>query len=207
MINVKQRDNETLQEYTKRFKTLAEVMELHIGGQIELTKFMSKMEEFIPKDEGSIEKSKDKVFEQFLAYTYMERADKSKYGSLLSGLQTQYWLGNNQYPLTVSDANSVLSNHRFDNPSTTNLSAMKSENVNDNKTDESPELSLSQLDGKCYCCGKAGHKSPNCKWNSKPKHEWVINKVKQSNRNNGANGQPPSTTGSNSATTQATSAT
>jgi hypothetical protein len=64
MINVKQRDNETL----------AEVMELHIGGPIELTKFVSKMEEFIPKNEDSIEKCKAKAFEQFLAYTYMEGA-------------------------------------------------------------------------------------------------------------------------------------
>jgi hypothetical protein len=206
MINVKQRYNETLQDNTKRFKTLAEVMELHIGGPIELTKFMSKMEEFIPKDDESIEKCKAKAFEQFLAYTYMEGADKSKYGSLLSGLQTQYLLGNDQYPRTVSDANSVLSNHRFDNPSKIKLSAMKSENIDDNKTNESPELSFSQLGGKCHCCGKAGHKSPNCRWNSKPKHEWAINKMKQSNRNNEPNRQPPSTTGSNS-TTQSTSAT
>jgi len=68
MINVKQRDNETLQDYTKRFKTLAEVMELHIGGPIELTKFMSKMEEFNPKDEESIEKCKAKAFKHFLTF-------------------------------------------------------------------------------------------------------------------------------------------
>jgi hypothetical protein len=46
-------------------------MESHIGGPIELTKFMSKMEEFNPKDEESIEKCKSKAFEQFLAYMYM----------------------------------------------------------------------------------------------------------------------------------------
>jgi hypothetical protein len=72
--------------------------------------------------------------------------------------------------MNLTQGRSVLSKNRFDNPSKTKLSAMESENVNDNKTDESPELSFSQLDGKCYCCGKAGHKSPNCRWNSKPKH-------------------------------------
>jgi hypothetical protein len=160
-----------------------------------------------PKEEESVEKCKGKAFEQFLAYTYLERADKSKYGSLLSGLQTQYLLGNNQFPQTVSDKNSVLSNHRFDFPSKSKLSAMKSENINDNKIEESPESFFSQLDGRCYCCGKAGHKSPNCRWNSKLKHEWAINKIKQSNRKNGASGQSPSTTGSNSVTTRSSSAT
>jgi hypothetical protein len=34
MINVKQRENESLQDYTKRFKTLMDAMESHIGGPI-----------------------------------------------------------------------------------------------------------------------------------------------------------------------------
>ena len=42
MINVKQKEGETLQDYTKRFKTVAEVMESHIGGPIELTKIYVK---------------------------------------------------------------------------------------------------------------------------------------------------------------------
>ena len=36
------------------------------------------------------------------------------------------------------------------------------------------------MDGKCYCCGKAGHKSPQCEFKDKPKNEWAINKKEQS---------------------------
>jgi hypothetical protein len=63
--------------------------------------------------------------------------------------------------------------------------------INENKIDENPELLFVQLNGKCYCCGKAGHKSPNCKWNNKPRHEWAINKARkqQSNQNNGTNNE------------------
>jgi hypothetical protein len=45
----------------------------------------------------------------------MENADKVKYGTLLSGLQTQISLSNNQYPKTLLEANNVLSNFKADN--------------------------------------------------------------------------------------------
>jgi hypothetical protein len=45
----------------------------------------------------------------------MENGDKVKYGTLLSGLQTQISLGNNQYPKTLVEANKVLSNFKADN--------------------------------------------------------------------------------------------
>ena len=44
----------------------------------------------------------------------MENADQDKYGSILTGLNTQKTLKNDQYPKTVTDANNVLSCHRFD---------------------------------------------------------------------------------------------
>jgi hypothetical protein len=35
------------------------------------------------------------------------------------------------------------------------------------------------MEGKCYCCGKAGHKSPVCRLKDKiKKDEWAINKAK-----------------------------
>ena len=36
------------------------------------------------------------------------------------------------------------------------------------------------MEGKCYCYGKAGHKSPSCPKKNKPKAEWAINKLQQS---------------------------
>jgi hypothetical protein len=75
----------------------------------------------------------------------------------------------------------VLSNHKFD--------AFKQGNKFHNKTSNEPAtqeseqqkvtLSFAQMEGKCYCCEKAGHKSPQFCFKDKPKAEWGINKVQQ----------------------------
>ena len=39
-------------------------------------------------------------------------------------------------------------------------------------------LTLTQIEGRCYCCGKYGHKLPQYKLkDSKPKSEWFTNTV------------------------------
>ena len=48
------------------------------------------------------------------------------------------------------------------------------------KGDEEINRSFAQLEGKCCCCGKAGHKSPLFRDKNKPKDEWAINKAQQS---------------------------
>jgi hypothetical protein len=63
MVNVKQKDYESLQEYTKRFKTLMDVMESHIGSPIELIKYTTKMKEFNPMNCESIEQRKERAQE------------------------------------------------------------------------------------------------------------------------------------------------
>jgi hypothetical protein len=35
------------------------------------------------------------------------------------------------------------------------------------------------MEGKRYCCGKEGHKSPQYHFKDKPRSEWAINKVQQ----------------------------
>ena len=45
-----------------------------------------------------------------------------------------------------------------------------------------PVLSFAQMEGKCYCCGKPGHKSTTCRAKDKPKPEWAINKAKLDNQ-------------------------
>ena len=121
---------------------------------------------------------------RLLSIIYLANADLKKYGSIMAGLNTQRTLGNDQYPTTITEASNVLSNHRFDNyKSNNNNNDKKNKDKNNEKDekvkpDEVPSMSFAQLEGKCYCCGKAGHRSTNCHHKDRPREEWAINKAK-----------------------------
>ena len=44
----------------------------------------------------------------------MENVDRNKYGTVLTGLVSQFLLGQDQYPRELTSAMNVLSNHKFD---------------------------------------------------------------------------------------------
>jgi hypothetical protein len=49
-----------------------------------------------------------------MTFLYLDNADKTKYGSLITGLHSQLSLGNNQFPTNVVGATEIPSNHRLD---------------------------------------------------------------------------------------------
>lgn len=189
LMGTKQKEGESLQDYTKRFRVARDVLKSHVGGPIVLTKIVEAMDGYEDADSEKRSKMCEQAFNQFLAFLYLDNADKAKYGSILTGLNTQQSLGNDQYPKTITESNNVLSNHKFD--AMANKTAGKKNNASDGsknkekkdeetKEDEDVNLSFAQMEGKCYCCGKAGHKSPSCRDKGKPKEEWAINKAQQS---------------------------
>ncbi|KAI2506113.1 Reverse transcriptase (RNA-dependent DNA polymerase) [Fragilaria crotonensis] len=185
LLGTKQKEGESLQDFTKRFRVARDVLKSHIGGPIILTKIVEAMEGYAEADDDKREKMHEQAFNQFLAFLYLDNADKAKYGSILTGLNTQQSLGNDQYPKSITESNNVLSNHKFD--TMPNKSSGKKNNStdgnkgkdkkDDDKDEDEVNLSFAQLEGKCYCCGKAGHKSPSCRDKGKPKEEWAINKA------------------------------
>ena len=84
-------------------------------------------------------------------------------------LHSQKALNDDQYPKTMVEGNNVLSTHRHDNIKENNRENNRDVHRNEeNKSqenytiDEPLVLSFAQLEGKWYCCGKAGHRSPQC---------------------------------------------
>ena len=62
----------------------------------------------------------------------------AKYGLLLTGLQSQQSMENNQCPTAIVEANNVLSEHKFDNTNT-----YKQGKSNENTDDIQDPLTLS----------------------------------------------------------------
>jgi hypothetical protein len=57
---------------------------------------------------------KKEAYSQWMAYLLLRGSDQSKYGSLMRGFVSQFSLGNDQYPKTITMVTDVLSNHRSD---------------------------------------------------------------------------------------------
>lgn len=112
--NLKPRDGESLLDYTKRFNIAGDVSVSRIGGPFGPTKYMEKMGGYEASNAETVKKCKKRAFQQLLAFNYLDNSVKNKYGSLLTALAMQQSLGHDQYPKSVTEANSVLSNHKFD---------------------------------------------------------------------------------------------
>ena len=69
-----------------------------------------------------------------------------------------------------------MNNHKFDGGYSKQKQTQKFQHIKKDQDIQENEEVLS-LEGKCYCCGKSGHKSPQCRCKNKPKDKWFINKV------------------------------
>jgi hypothetical protein len=90
LLPSKQREGESLQDYRKN------LLKCNIGEPIILTKFVKGMDGYDEMDTKLQDKFCEQAFSQFLVYLYLDNVDKTKYGSNLTGLSTQQFLGNDQ---------------------------------------------------------------------------------------------------------------
>ena len=136
---------------------------------IVLSKYAKTLPSYDPLDTKDGNKE---AFDHLIAYLYLHNSDMKKYGSVLKGLKEQQSLKNDQFPKTVTSAMHVLSQHQFDN--SRELNNKKREENNRRNEAGSQDLVLlltfTQLEGKCWCCGKSGHKSNVCRHKDRPKY-------------------------------------
>jgi hypothetical protein len=155
----KQKEGESLQDYTRRFKASTEILESHLRGPVILEKYVRTMENYDGKDIDKTTKMTAKASEGQYTFLYLENSDQDKYRSITSNLTSQKSLGNDQYPRTIVETNNALSNHKFDivkfkKPDQKHHNKSKPKEEKDEE--EVTPLSFAQMEGNCYCCGKAG---------------------------------------------------
>jgi hypothetical protein len=126
---------------------------------------------------------KKEGYNKWMGYLLLLGSDRTKYGSVLTNMASQYSLRNNQYPEDVSMATDVLANHRFDATYRVkkNNDSKRSDSSTSTITTESSFAQKKKMQNKtCYCCGKNGHISPECPDKDKiPRERWAIKRAEQ----------------------------
>ena len=114
LVGTKQEFNEDLVDYTKRFKQAKDIFKQSVGDNI-LDNFIEHTKEYKDTSDSNVQDNlKKKGFNKWMTYLYMKNADSTKCGSLITKFQTEYSLGNNQYPRSMTSATDALSGHRWD---------------------------------------------------------------------------------------------
>lgn len=192
-LNCRQKDGEDLVDYTRRFKSARKVHETQWGNKFLCKKMAEADARWVATDIDAMKDCYNRADAKFVVYKFMMNSDQTKYGSIMKGLASQMALKNGQYPDTIAAAIAVLSEHPFD---AAYLENRKKKKERDRYNDKEPpkktkdkddeqvalplEMTFAQLEGACYCCGKKGHKSPQCKLKDKiAKPDWAINKTSE----------------------------
>ena len=186
VTGLRQREDESLLDYVKRFKQQADVFKSIIGKKL-FDEFIESTEEYRKQTDANKQTElKKNAYEQWIAYLILRNSDQSKYGSLVQHLTSQFSLGTDIFPKTIATATDALSEHRFDNrkprPKKRDQNQQPSQQQSQDQDDDdvsqlTTETSFAQII--CYCCGEDGHKSDDCpKRGSTPQNEWYINRAR-----------------------------
>ena len=152
-----QREKESLAEYTRRFRTAKDVMESHLGEPFSMLKIVESHEDYDAKDTKKISEIRRESADQLYAFIHLENAGQSKYSQVLKNLNYEQSLGNNEYPKDIATTTTVLSRHQYETKK--KHEDKKKPYSNKNDKDDPITLSFAQMEGRCYCCGKANHRS------------------------------------------------
>ena len=141
-INLKQKEDENLVDYVTRFKSAKNVLKSLEGSDI-LHKFVEHMPKYGTASGTEQQAMKDESFDRWMAFLLIKNSNQSKYGSLITGLSSQYSLLNNQYPNKVTSATDIMVNHKHDSNSRSR-NGRNQKNHKDDKTNEKREESSSE---------------------------------------------------------------
>ena len=76
LLHMRQKDQENLQDYARRFKTAEEIFKSHIGGPLIIPSIVRSDHDF--NEEGDVDVNKqvmEDVYERFLVHIFLEQSD------------------------------------------------------------------------------------------------------------------------------------
>ena len=202
VLNLKQGPNEGLADYIKRTKQIWDVNE-SFNGKGWLDHAIEQSEGYRALTDADEQKEfKKKAYDAAKGFMVVDCADPLKYGQLQKTMNSQFTMGQNQYPESLEKGTDILSNHKIDAKyfEVQKKQREQAKAAKEAKETEQTTTSFAQTgrqEPTCYCCGMKGHRCTECKKQSTiPKSEWWINKAVQNYQEN------ESAAGTNNQTTQ-----
>jgi hypothetical protein len=157
LVQTKQRDDETVLEYTQRFSSASDMYIALAGGPYCAETLVFDHPDFDKADMGKVEYCRADVAERLLTKFYIKNADVNRFEEL----QSQQSLNNDQYPRTVLAAQVILEDWNksyYDQQQkySQDVSKAARDDVANQITtvDEIPELTFQLLERHCWCCGQ-----------------------------------------------------
>ena len=192
IMSLRQKPNESNEEFIKMVKTEIKVFERHGGDfmwskdrekQFEAEVKMEQVSYRLDNDEdmdearlADVRKVKKKVIkDEIAAITIIRRVDKKRFGNLLIGFENEYLKGKDDYPKSTAAVLRLLNNYKPEwsggrppNQQTGNVSTNRGQGVNLLQTEE---VKIKFLGGKdnsffpnitCFLCKRKGHYKSQC---------------------------------------------
>jgi hypothetical protein len=79
ILNLRQKEQESLIDYTKQFQVARNLTVSQVGGPLILPRFVDAMPGVNKNILREYQQFQENAFEQFMTYTYLENSDKNKY--------------------------------------------------------------------------------------------------------------------------------
>jgi hypothetical protein len=165
LFTIRQKEDESLVAYADRTKTLRNIAVSQIGDEIQLTTIVNN--ELLKNHNQTEEAAQHKAWDRLMAFLYIDRADKSKYGQFVANLRVQNSLKNTQYPDAMDEAHVILSAQKVERSKEKSdkiIAPSKNNYIKDDDNGSRKSFSQRPKDNMtCYCCGKKGHAAPECR--------------------------------------------
>ena len=148
LAEIKQRNNETLDAYYKRFVNLNKVMESRWGKLVPIK---------LAQDETNYKKKEDEAKKnannKMMACLFLTGMDMARYSRCIDELNNSYMGGKiNNYPRTIKDAVEYVEEYS---------------NIMHRGNNKKGVVMANLADKTCYTCGEKGHISSGCPKNKK----------------------------------------
>ena len=202
LLNLRQKENESLIDYLERFKQERNIASSQLGRGF-LGSFVENTPEYIEADSLTRIEMKKTAFDQMMAIAFLRGSNQGDYGSIMEGFQTQYSLGNNQYPKTLLKATDVMRQVKIKKKKSSDKRGKgKQDKKKDNETkddENATSFAQSNTNGRtCFCCGSDKHLADKCpmrediarsQWNDRSKKVYThLQNAEQSSADRSENG-------------------